>query len=110
MRYPARESMADAAGLPSKGRAHAIRQLARLRQPRVPIMANVGGLNAADLAEGLLAVEPYVSAVEVNLSCPNVSRDAAFDELALLREFIAGVAHRRTKPVSLKVPLPLMYD
>ncbi|MBI4491578.1 MAG: hypothetical protein HY690_02150 [Chloroflexi bacterium] len=110
VRYPESRSVADSSGLPSKGRAYALERLGRLRGSRVPVVANVGGLSAQDLAEGLLAVEPYVSAVEVSLACPNVSSDHPIDELATLRELSAQVAGRRSKPVSIVVPLPVKYD
>lgn len=86
VRWPEREAILDSMGVPSKGRAYAIERLKAKRSRNVPVFANVGGFTSATLAEGVLAVRPYVDAVEISLMCPNVlAAGEHFDELAMLR-------------------------
>lgn len=104
VRYPASESLADAMGLPSRGRDHAVAQLERPRPRRVPILANVGGFSDPEIAEGVHALEAHVDASEISLLCPNLPPPGAtFDELSLLRRVLERIEGHR-KPVTIRVP------
>jgi len=67
--------MINSIGLPNKGLAgyleHDLPQLAELP---VPVITNVMGSTAAELAELAAACDqrPEIAAVELNVSCPNV--------------------------------------
>jgi dihydroorotate dehydrogenase len=104
VRYPERESIADSMGVPSKGLRYAVERLCRSRSARVPIIANVGGFSSQSIAAGVLAVQPYVDAVEISLMCPNVLKPGEiFDEIGMLR----GVLERidgRTASIIVRVP------
>jgi dihydroorotate dehydrogenase (NAD+) catalytic subunit len=62
-------------GLPNKGlRGYLERDLPWLAQLPVPLIVNVMGFSRAEVAElvGAFAERPEVSALELNVSCPNV--------------------------------------
>lgn len=104
VRYPETQSLVDAMGVPSKGRDHALARLRRFAARRVPLIANIGGFSAEELAAGFLAVEPHVDAVEISLMCPNVMRPGeTFDEAALLTAVFARL-EGRAKPAIVRVP------
>jgi len=104
VRLPETGSLADSMGVPSKGRAYALERLKRFKVRKVPLIANIGGFSAAELAAGFFEVEPYVEAVELSLMCPNVlAAGEHFDELALLRDVLERI-EGRTKPLIVRVP------
>jgi dihydroorotate dehydrogenase len=103
VRYPDTQSLADAMGVPSRGRDYCVARLRAFRRSETPLFANIGGFSAAEIADGVLAVEPHVDAVEISLMCPNLKPGEHFDELALLRDVLARIEGRR-KPVVVRVP------
>ena len=103
VRYPDTQSLADAMGVPSRGRDYCVTRLRAGPRHATPLLANVGGFSADEIADGFLAVEPHVDAVEISLMCPNVTPGERFDELALLRDVLARIAGRR-KPAIVRVP------
>jgi hypothetical protein len=104
VRYAETESLADSMGLPSKGLAHAVARLARCERGGPPVFANVGGFTAEAIADSVLAVEPYVDAVEISLMCPNIVKDG-FDALALLSDVLDRLEGRK-RPAIVRVPAP----
>jgi dihydroorotate dehydrogenase (fumarate)/dihydroorotate dehydrogenase len=102
VRYPETESLADSMGLPSKGLAYAVERLARCERGVTPVFANVGGFTAQAIADSVLAVEPYVDAVEISLMCPNIARDG-FDAIALLSDVLDRLEGRK-RPAIVRVP------
>ena len=104
VRYPETQSLADAMGVPSRGLAYCVERLSRLHVRRVPVFANIGGFSAETIAASLLAVEPYVDAVEISLMCPNLLRPGEhFDDIGLLKDLLGRIAARR-KPAIVRVP------
>jgi dihydroorotate dehydrogenase (fumarate)/dihydroorotate dehydrogenase len=103
VRYPQTQSLADAMGVPSRGRDYCVARLRAQRRTRTPLFANVGGFTAAEIADSFLAVEPYVDAVEISLMCPNVKPGEQFDEIRLLREVLVRIEARQ-KPAIVRVP------
>jgi dihydroorotate dehydrogenase len=104
VRYAETESLADAMGVPSRGRAYCVERLSHTSERRVPVFANIGGFSAESIAASLLAVEPHADAVEISLMCPNLLRAGEhFDDLGLLADVLARIAGRR-KPAIVRVP------
>jgi len=103
VRYPETQSLADAMGVPSRGRDYCVVRLRTRHPAHVPLFANIGGFTAAEIADSFFAVEPCVDAVEISLICPNVQPGEAFDELGLLREVLTRIEARR-KPTIVRVP------
>ena len=109
VRYPQTRSLADAMGLPSKGREHTVACLRRFTQRPVPVFANVGGFTAADIADSARAVEPYVDAIEISLMCPNLAPGEHFDEVKLLRDVLVRLDGRR-RPATVRIPNATTQD
>lgn len=110
VRYPETESLADAMGVPSKGRAHALARLRGFTRRKVPVIANIGGFTAEALARGFFEIEPFVDGVEISLMCPNVlAAGEQFDELQLLRDVLARI-EARDKPAIVRIPNDTMQS
>lgn len=105
VRYPAERSLVDSMGVPSKGRAYAVERLKVFdRRRTIPILCNIGGFSAEEIARGFFEVEPYVDAVEISLMCPNVLGPGEhFDAIGLLEQ-ILGLIEKRRKPATVRVP------
>jgi dihydroorotate dehydrogenase (fumarate)/dihydroorotate dehydrogenase len=104
VRYPETQSLADAMGVPSRGLAYCVAQLACVRGRKVPLFANIGGFSGEAIAASFFAVEPHVDGVEISLMCPNLLRPGEhFDDIALLRDVLERIAGRR-KPAIVRVP------
>ncbi len=103
VRYAPTQSLADAMGVPSRGRDYCVARLRAYRRTDTPLFANIGGFSAAEIAESFFAVEPHVDGVEISLMCPNLKPGEHFDELALLRDVLARIAGRQ-KPAIVRVP------
>ena len=104
VRYKETESLGDSMGVPSKGRAYAIEKLRRFGAHKVPVIGNIGGFSADEIATVFFEVEPYVEALELSLMCPNVlGPGEVFDELPVLIDLLPRLEARR-KPVILRMP------
>jgi dihydroorotate dehydrogenase (fumarate)/dihydroorotate dehydrogenase len=103
VRYPDTQSLADAMGVPSRGRDYCVARLRGHDRAGTPLFANIGGFTAEEIAKSFFAVEPYVDAVEISLMCPNVKPGEHFDELSMLRDVLDRIAGRR-KPAVIRVP------
>jgi dihydroorotate dehydrogenase (fumarate)/dihydroorotate dehydrogenase len=103
VRYAQTQSLADAMGVPSRGRDYCVARLRTYRRTDTPLFGNIGGFSAAAIADSFFAVEPHVDGVEISLMCPNVRPGEHFDELALLRDVLARIADRR-RPAIIRVP------
>ena len=75
-------------------------KLPQLAELGVPLWVSVGGFSAADYAESCAALDehPEVTAIELNLSCPNV--EEAPESTA---ELVAAARPRTTKPLYAKL-------
>ena len=84
-RRPADGALVNCMGLPSRGLDYAVRNLRRYRAVHSvggpPIIANVGGFSKEDILSTFRATEPYVDAVELDLTCPNVKVEGEMAEM-----------------------------
>jgi dihydroorotate dehydrogenase len=102
LRYRHRSSMVNAMGLPNPGAEAAARTLAAT--PRTsPRFASIADETVHDAVETQALLEPHVDAIELNVSCPNVSWGRDRDNEAHLAELLAGLRERRT-PLFVKLP------
>ncbi|MDV2685365.1 dihydroorotate dehydrogenase [Alkalihalophilus lindianensis] len=100
--------MLNAIGLQNPGLSGVLEQeLPRLGQFDVPIIANVAGAKMEDYIEVAkkLSRSPYVAALELNISCPNVKQGGiAFGTIPeVAAELTAAVKQVSTKPVYVKL-------
>ena len=83
--------MVNAMGLPNPGAEAAARALGRTT-PRGPRVASIADQDLPDVLETHALVEPFVEAVELNASCPNVAwgrdRDNETHLAHLVRELV----------------------
>ena len=99
-----RRSVVNAMGLPNPGAEAAASTLAR--SPRTaPRVASIADERAADVIRAHALLAPVVDAIELNVSCPNVSwgrdRDNEAHLARLLRDLDAGPS---TPPMFVKLP------
>ena len=108
-RRPADGALVNCMGLPSRGLDYAVRNLRRYRAVHSvggpPIIANVGGFSKEDILSTFRASEPYVDAVELDLTCPNVKVEGEMAEMDGIRSAMDQVMAERTKPIFTKLPL-----
>ena len=103
---PKDESITNSYGFPSKGVEHAARQLEQA-QPLsngTPVVASVSGVAADEILRSHRRLEPLVSALEVNISCPNALGFHIFQQPDTLRQLLAQLNDQRRKPMFIKLP------
>jgi dihydroorotate dehydrogenase len=102
VRYPERQSISNSMGLPNRGLAAAIRDLRHARA--APVIGSVAGFSAEDLLAAAVDLEPYVSAVEIGLVCPNTTETERLEEQRIFARLAEGLATSLRKPVFVKLP------
>jgi dihydroorotate dehydrogenase (NAD+) catalytic subunit len=99
--------MVNSIGLPNKGLAGYLESdLPQLAELPVPVITNVMGSTAAELAELVAAcdVRPEIAAVELNVSCPNVATGLDIGAVpAELERVVAHVRPATAKPLIVKL-------
>jgi dihydroorotate dehydrogenase len=103
VRYPERASMVNAMGLPNPGAEAASRALGRTT-PRGPRVASIADQDLHDVLETHAVLEPFVDAIELNASCPNVAWGRDRDNEAHLANLLRELAVRRARPLFVKLP------
>ena len=104
VRYPSKDSMANAMGLPNPGAEVAAVHLANVRRSSTPRVVSLADEAVEDALAAFEQVEPLVDAVELNASCPNVSWGRDRDNEAHLRDLVAGMRARSDGPLFVKLP------
>lgn len=100
--------MLNAIGLQNPGAETIITQhVPQLARYNIPVLANVAGDTLEDYVETtkILCRSPYITALELNVSCPNVKRGGiAFGvDRKMLRELTKAVKESATVPVYVKL-------
>lgn len=103
VRYPQRASVANSMGLPSLGVDQVVQHL-RSSKHRTPVIGSVCGFTADEVVTTALAVEPYVSAVEIGLICPNSTESERMRSSDIFDDLITKLGSTRSKPVFVKLP------
>ena len=103
VRSPERFAIVNAMGLPNPGAEAAARILARTPHP-TPRLASIADEAIEDAVESHAMLEPHVDAVELNVSCPNVSWGRDRDNEAHLAEMLRRLGERRRTPLFVKLP------
>src|SRR2546427_3989263 len=102
-RYPERQSLVNAMGLPNRGAAAAKRSLEGLLKT-APSLVSVWGERAEDVWTAFEAVAPLADGIELNVSCPNVHSGRDLDAEALLRAVLPRLRGALPKPLFVKLP------
>jgi dihydroorotate dehydrogenase len=103
VRYPGRGSMVNAMGLPNPGAEAAARTL-RASGRRGPRVASIADQDLPDVLETHALLEPFVDAIELNASCPNVAWGRDRDHEAHLAGLVRELGVRRARPLFVKLP------
>src|ERR687887_243328 len=103
VRSSERTAIVNAMGLPNPGAEAAARILARTPHP-TPRLASIADEAIEDAVESHAMLEPHVDAVELNVSCPNVSWGRDRDNEAHLAELLRRLGERRRTPLFVKLP------
>jgi dihydroorotate dehydrogenase len=103
VRIPERCSMVNAMGLPNPGAEAAGDTLARVRRTS-PRFASVADQSLEEVLRTHVLLEPHVDALELNVSCPNVSWGRDRDNEAHLGDLLRELGARRSKPLFVKLP------
>jgi dihydroorotate dehydrogenase len=106
-RIPAYDSILNSMGLPSKGVAHATRQLSALRVRPIPIFVDVQGITPEEIVSNVVAVQRHAAALEVSLVCPNTPDTRANEGLEAMDRLARELAARRERFVFVKIPLEI---
>jgi len=103
VRIPERSSMVNAMGLPNPGAEAAAETLARVRRTS-PRFASLADQSLEEVLRTHALLEPHVDALELNVSCPNVSWGRDRDNEAHLGDLLRELGGRRSKPLFVKLP------
>jgi dihydroorotate dehydrogenase len=90
-------------GLPNPG-ADAVARTLTSSPRTAPRIISVADEAIEDALGTVERVETYADAIELNVSCPNVSWGRDRDNEAHLRALVAGIRERTAKPVFVKLP------
>lgn len=104
-RLPEREAILNSMGLPSKGVAHAVERLRRLRSRPVPILVDVQGTTPDEIISNVDAVQSLADGLEVSLVCPNTRDTEANSGFEAIEALARALAQIRQRPVFVKIPL-----
>ena len=104
VRYPQRESMVNAMGLPNPGADVAAANLIRSGGGPAPRFVSLADEDVDDAVASLALLAPHVDGIELNASCPNVSWGRDRDNEAHLRELVTAFVGRTDRSVFVKLP------
>src|SRR5207302_5616711 len=102
-RYPERESLVNAMGLPNQGAEVVAARLRRERTP-TPSLVSIGGHSETDFRTAFEALEPAADGLELNISCPNIRWGRDTDNEALLAGVLPRLRGATRKPILVKIP------
>jgi dihydroorotate dehydrogenase len=103
VRRPGSQSIVNSMGLPNRGAAYAAKRLLRARRT-APVFVSLADEEIADVVANHVLLEPLSDAIELNVSCPNVSWGRDRDNEEHLRSLLSQLRPRRAKPLFVKVP------
>src|SRR5437588_2863713 len=102
-RRPSSLSVVNAMGLPNAGAQEAARNLRAARRT-APVVVSIADEDVADVVANHVLREPLADAVELNVSCPNVSWGRDRDNEEHLRTVLAKLAPAKRRPLFVKLP------
>ena len=98
-------ALVNALGFPGRGLGPAQKRLAGL-SPAVSALTiiSISGTEDDPIRECLVALEPLVAGIEVNISSPNTAGLAVFQEPVRLKRLIETLSAAKSKPLFVKMP------
>jgi len=102
-RLPAEGAMINSMGLPSKG-PYFVEGKLRALKPEVPIVLSIAANSVDRFVEIATRLSRYASAIEFNISCPNLPKGNRFDEDSSAVDELLEKATPLPGPKFLKMP------
>ncbi|MFN2545612.1 MAG: dihydroorotate dehydrogenase (quinone) [Actinomycetota bacterium] len=103
VRHPDELSIVNSMGLPNRGAAFAASRLRGARRT-APVVVSLADEAIEDVLAGHALLQPLAEAIELNVSCPNVSWGRDRDNEEHLRELLRAIAPSKRKPLFVKLP------
>jgi dihydroorotate dehydrogenase len=105
LRRSSEGALINALGFPGHGLEPARERLAKLPQVvSARTLISISGTEDDPIRECLVALEPLVAGVEVNISSPNTAGLAVFQEPVRLKQLIETLVAAKNKPLFVKMP------
>ena len=101
-----KKALVNSLGFPGNGLTAAINQLKDQEPPRNKSkrIISISGTEIDDIKDCHISLEPFVSAVEINISSPNTSGLKVFQEPKNLGKLLETINEVRDKPLFVKLP------
>lgn len=104
IRIPKEKALVNSLGFPGKGLNAAVNVLNKQKMSQAKRFISVSGTDISDIKQCIQQLEPFCSAIELNISSPNTKGLRIFQEYDNLKELIEEVNSVRTKPLIVKMP------
>ena len=104
IRIPKEKALVNSLGFPGKGLSAAVKVLKKQKMSQAKRFISVSGTDISDIKQCIQQLEPFCSAIELNISSPNTKGLRIFQEYDNLKELIEDVNSVRTKPLIVKMP------
>ena len=104
IRIPKEKALVNSLGFPGKGFNAAVKVLNKQKMSQAKRFISVSGSDISDIKQCIQQLEPFCSAIELNISSPNTKGLRIFQEYDNLKELIEEVNSVRTKPLIVKMP------
>ena len=104
IRIPKEKALVNSLGFPGKGLNAAVKILKKQKMSQAKRFISVSGTDISDIKQCIQQLEPFCSAIELNISSPNTKGLRIFQEYDNLKELIEEVNSVRTKPLIVKMP------
>ena len=106
VRYEAHEAIVNSLGFPGKGVDYAAARLKQAQDFLVDtyVVVSVSGATSDEILRCHRRLEPLVSAVEVNISSPNMAGMSVFQQADTLRHLLERLNDSRRNPLFVKMP------
>ena len=106
IRYESDEALINSLGFPSKGVEYTA---SRLQQAEsllngTPVVASVSGVAIDEIVRCHRRLEPFSTAIEVNISSPNTLGLRIFQQADTLRQLLVQINEQRHRPLFVKLP------
>jgi dihydroorotate dehydrogenase len=102
-RNPKEKTMMNSMGFPNDGVEAFIRRIQH-QELSIPLVGSISGQIIRDIIDCYEKLQPYVAAVELNLSSPNTAKLRDLREPDAFREIATEMAALKRKPTYLKIP------
>ena len=106
IRYESDEALINSLGFPSKGVEYTAMRLQQA-EPLLngtPVVASVSGVAIDEIVRCHRRLEPFATAIEINISSPNTLGLRIFQQAATLRQLLVQINEQRHKPMFVKLP------